>query len=157
MFTLIALGVGAAYTYSGFALLFPGLIPEAFREGGTVQVYNGQESEVPLEHVQQGDTLRVRPGEKIPVDGTVIEGDSAVDESMITGEPIPVSKGVEDDVIGGTVNQTGSFLMRAKKVGEETVLSQIVNMVANAQRSRAPIQRVADTVAGYFVPVALSP
>jgi Cu+-exporting ATPase len=113
---------------------------------------DGDEREVPLDRVHEGDILRVRPGEKIPVDGTLNEGKSAVDESMITGEAVPVSKQPGDPVIGGTVNQTGSFLMVADKVGEDTVLSQIVKMVAAAQRSRAPIQRVADVVAGYFVP-----
>ena len=199
MFTLIAIGTGAAYLYSLVAVLFPGLIPESFRHHGTVQVYfeaaavivtlvllgqilelgarrrtgaairellslapptarvvrNGQEQEVPLEVVHQGDILRVRPGEKIPVDGRLTDGKSTVDESMITGEPIPVEKQKDDRVIGGTVNQTGSFLMVAEKVGQDTVLSQIVNMVADAQRSRAPIQKVADSVAGYFVPAVV--
>ena len=118
-------------------------------------VRDGQEREVSLEEIHQGDILRVRPGEKIAVDGKITDGKSAVDESMITGEPMPVEKGKDDTVIGGTVNQTGSFLMVAEKVGQDTVLSQIVNMVANAQRSRAPIQKVADTVAGYFVPAVL--
>ncbi len=117
---------------------------------------DGQEREVPLEEVHQGDILRVRPGEKIPVDGRLTDGRSTVDESMITGEPMPIEKQQDDLVIGGTVNQTGSFLMLAEKVGEETVLSRIVNMVADAQRSRAPIQKVADTVAGYFVPAVLA-
>jgi Cu+-exporting ATPase len=199
MFTLISLGVGAAYAYSGAATLFPQWIPDAFREHGSVQVYfeaaamitalvllgqvlelrarrrtgsairellslaprtatvvrDGQETTLPLDQVRKGDTLRVRPGEKIPVDGSLLEGTSAVDEAMITGEPIPVEKRRGDKLIGGTVNQTGSFLMRAESVGAETVLSQIVGMVAQAQRSRAPIQRVADVVAGYFVPVVV--
>jgi Cu+-exporting ATPase len=118
-------------------------------------VSDGSEQEVPLEQVHAGDILRVRPGEKIPVDGKVREGKSTVDESMITGEPLPVEKQPGDNVIGGTVNQTGSFQMTAEKVGAETVLAQIVNMVAEAQRSRAPIQKLADTVAGYFVPAVL--
>jgi Cu+-exporting ATPase len=199
MFTLIAIGTGAAYGYSVFAVLFPAFIPDAFREHGQVQVYfeaaamitalvllgqvlelsarrrtgsairellslapptarvlrDGEDRVVPLEQVQEDDVLRVVPGDKIPVDGEVTEGKSTVDESMLTGEPVPVEKQSGDDVIGGTVNQTGSFLMRAKRVGQDTVLSQIVNMVADAQRSRAPIQRVADVVAGYFVPAVV--
>ncbi len=119
-------------------------------------VRDGVEREVALEEVRQGDLLRVRPGEKVPVDGRITEGKSSIDESMITGEPLPVQKVPEDDVIGGTVNQTGSFLMAAERVGEDTVLSQIVNMVADAQRSRAPIQKVADVVAGYFVPAVIA-
>lgn len=119
-------------------------------------VRDGQEREVPLEEVQQGDILRVRPGEKIAVDGKVTEGKSTVDESMITGEPISVEKANDDPVIGGTVNQTGSFLMVAEKVGQDTVLARIVNRVADAQRSRAPIQKVADMVAGYFVPAVVA-
>jgi Cu+-exporting ATPase len=115
-------------------------------------VRDGQEVDVSLDEVDQGDVLRVRPGEKVPVDGEITDGKSTVDESMITGEPTPIEKTAGQSVIGGTVNQTGSFLMRAERVGEDTVLSQIVNMVAEAQRSRAPIQRVADTVAAYFVP-----
>lgn len=118
-------------------------------------VRDGQELEVSLEEVREGDILRVRPGEKIPVDGKVTDGRSTVDEAMITGEPMPVQKQKDDSVIGGTVNQTGSFLMLAEKVGGDTVLSRIVDMVADAQRSRAPIQKVADTVAGYFVPAVL--
>jgi P-type Cu+ transporter len=199
MFTLIAIGTGAAYLYSLVAVLFPSLIPDDFRHHGTVQVYfeaaavivtlvllgqvlelrarrrtgaairellslapptarivrDGQEREVSLEEVRLGDILRVRPGEKIPVDGRLTDGKSAVDESMITGEPMPVERQKDDLVIGGTVNQTGSFLMVAEKIGQDTVLFQIVNMVADAQRSRAPIQKVADTVAGYFVPAVL--
>ncbi len=199
MFTLIAIGTGAAYLYSLFAVLFPGLLPDDLKVNGHVEVYfeaaaviitlvllgqvlelrarrrtgsairellslapptarvvrDGDEQEVSLDEVQSGDILRVRPGEKIPVDGKVTEGKSSVDESMITGEPMPVQKQTGDQVIGGTVNQTGSFLMEAEKVGEDTVLSQIVNMVADAQRSRAPIQKVADVVAGYFVPAVV--
>jgi Cu+-exporting ATPase len=199
MFTLIAIGTGAAYLYSLVAVIFPALVPDAFRHEGTVHVYfeaaavivtlvllgqvlelgarrrtgaairellslapptarvvrDGQEREVALEEVRQGDILRVRPGEKVPVDGRLTEGSSSVDEAMITGEPMPVEKQKDDPVIGGTVNQTGSFLMRAENVGGDTVLARIVNMVAHAQRSRAPIQKVADTVAGYFVPAVL--
>jgi len=116
---------------------------------------NGQEQDIPLEHVSVGDRLRVRPGETVPVDGIVLEGSSAVDESMITGEPIPVEKQSGDRVVGATINGTGSFVMRAERVGSETLLAQIVQMVAEAQRSRAPIQRLADVVSGYFVPAVV--
>ena len=112
---------------------------------------DGTEEDVPLTHVHIGDTLRVRPGEKVPVDGAVLEGESALDESMLTGEPVPVTKRAGDKLIGATINTSGSLIMRAEKVGSQTVLSQIVQMVANAQRSRAPMQRLADVVAGYFV------
>jgi len=200
MFTLIALGVGAAYFYSVVAVLFPNLFPASFRENGQAAVYfeaatmitvlvllgqvlelrarrrtagairelmslapptarvlrDGEETEVSLDEVHEGDTIRVRPGDKVPVDGEITEGKSTVDESMITGEPTPVQKTAGESVIGGTVNQTGSFLMRAERVGRDTVLSQIVDMVAEAQRSRAPIQRVADTVAKYFVPAVVA-
>lgn len=200
MFTLIALGTGAAYFYSVVVVLFPGMIPEAFRHHGQAEVYfeaaavitvlvllgqvlerrahrrtgsalrellslapptarivhDGLETEAPLAQVKQGDMLRVVPGGKIPVDGEVVEGHSSVDESMITGEPIPVEMVQGDEVIGGTVNQTGSFLMRARRVGQETVLAQIVQMVGDAQRSRAPIQRIADVVAAYFVPAVVA-
>ena len=115
----------------------------------------GNESDVPLEQIHVGDHLRVRPGEKIPVDGVVLEGASAVDESMISGEPVPVAKEAKSAVTGGTINGTGSFVMKAEKIGNETLLARIVQMVGSAQRSRAPIQRVADTVAGYFVPAVL--
>ena len=114
------------------------------------------ETDIPLEQVQPGDFLRVRPGEKVPVDGVVIEGASAVEEALLTGEPIPVEKHAGDRVIGATINGTGSFVMRAERVGSDTVLAQIVSMVADAQRSRAPIQRIADTVSGYFVPAVLA-
>jgi Cu+-exporting ATPase len=117
---------------------------------------DGSEEDVPLEQVQVGDRLRVRPGERVPVDGIVIEGSSAVDESMVTGEPIPVEKHSADRVIGATVNGTGSFVMRAERVGAETLLSQIVQMVAEAQRSRAPIQKLADVVSAYFVPAVVA-
>ena len=199
MFTLISLGVGAAYLYSTIAILFPNWIPESFRENGHVAVYfeaaaviialvllgqvlelrarrrtsgairellslapptarvirDGIEKEVPLDEVTQNEILKVVPGDKIPVDGEITEGKSSVDESMITGEPVPVTKSIGDEVIGGTVNQTGAFQMKALRVGSESTLSQIVDMVANAQRSRAPIQKVADTVAGWFVPAVV--
>lgn len=201
MFTLIAIGVGAAYLYSLAATLFPEAFPEGFRMHGAVEPYydtaavvtvlvllgqvlelrargetgaairrllglapktarrvsaDGREEDVPLEQVQPGDTLRVRPGEKVPVDGVVIEGRSAVDESMISGEPIPVEKGKGDAVVGATVNGTGALLMRAERVGSDTLLANIVRMVSEAQRSRAPIQRVADQVSGYFVPAVIA-
>ena len=117
---------------------------------------NGDEEDVPVDDLQQGDRLRVRPGERVPVDGVVMEGESSIDESMITGEPMAVKKGVDDEVTGGTVNSKGSFIMRADRVGADTTLSQIVDMVKQAQRSRAPIQKVADTVAGYFVPAVIA-
>ncbi len=117
---------------------------------------NGEEIELPLDQVVGGDQVRVRPGEKVPVDGSIAEGKTSIDESMVTGEPMPSEKTIGDKVTGGTINTTGSFLMRAERVGAETVLSQIVQMVADAQRSRAPIQRVADKVAGYFVPAVLA-
>jgi len=116
---------------------------------------DGSEEDVPLTHVHIGDTLRVRPGEKVPVDGTVLEGESALDESMLTGEPVPVTKRPGDKLIGATINTSGALVMQAEKVGSQTMLSQIVQMVANAQRSRAPMQRLADTVAGYFVIVVV--
>ena len=200
MFTLIAMGVGVAYLYSVVGVLFPGIFPDSFKEGGEAALYfeaaavitvlvllgqlleararsqtgqairallglaaktahrvrDGEEEEIPVDEIEKGDVLRVRPGEKVPIDGVITEGKSAVDESMITGEPMPVEKAVNDPVIGATVNQTGSFLMRAEKVGAETLLSQIIHMVADAQRSRAPIQKLADTVAGYFVPAVIS-
>jgi len=201
MFTLIAIGTGAAYIYSVAAVLFPGLFPDSFRgHGGQLDVYfeaaavitalvllgqvlelrarsrtsaairallglqpktarrlaaDGSERDVPLEHVHPGDRLRVRPGERVPVDGVVLEGASSVDESMLTGEPIPVEKNPHDPVTGGTVNGTGSFVMRAERVGSETLLAQIVRMVSEAQRSRAPIQRLADTVSAWFVPAVV--
>ncbi len=201
MFTLIALGTGAAYVYSAIATLLPQVFPPSFRaEGGEIALYfepavviialvllgqvmelrarsqtgsairallglapkmarrlddQGAESDVPLDQVQVGDRLRVRPGEKIPVDGVLLEGHSSVDESMVSGEPIPVEKDTAAKVTGGTVNGTGSFIMRAERVGADTLLSQIVKMVSQAQRSRAPIQRLADRVASYFVPVVI--
>ncbi len=200
MFTLIMLGVGAAYGYSVVAVLFPELFPKSFRIQGDVALYfeagavittlvlfgqwleararrqtgtaiqsllnlaartahrireDGEEEDVEIDAIEKGDRLRVRPGEKIPLDGIIIDGKSTIDESMITGEPIPVEKGEDDRVIGATVNQTGSFIMRAQAVGEETMLAQIVKMVAKAQRSRAPIQKLADQVAGYFVPAVV--
>jgi Cu+-exporting ATPase len=117
---------------------------------------DGTEIDVSLEHVQPGDTLRVRPGEKVPVDGVVTDGTSSVDESLMTGEPIPVEKTEGSRVIGGTVNGTGTFLMRAERVGSETLLAQIVRMVSEAQRSRAPVQKLADRVSGYFVPAVVA-
>jgi len=116
---------------------------------------DGSEEDIPLEHVKPGDVLRVRPGEKVPVDGAVQDGESSVDESMVTGEPIPVEKTPGEKLIGATINGTGSLLMRAEKVGADTLLAQIVQMVAEAQRSRAPIQKLVDIVAGYFVPVVV--
>ena len=200
MWTLIGIGVAAAYLYSVLATVAPGLFPDAFRQGGRVSVYfeaaavivsltllgqmlelrarsrtsaairallglqpknarriaaDGSEEDIPLAHVQIGDTLRVRPGEKVPVDGVVTEGRSSVDESMLTGEPIPVEKTAGARVIGATINGTGSLVMRAEKVGSQTVLAQIVQMVAQAQRSRAPMQRLADVVAHYFVLIVI--
>jgi len=128
-----------------------GLAPKTARK-----IHDGQEEDIPLERVSPGDLLRVRPGEKIPVDGVVVEGSTSVDESMVTGEPIPVVKGPGDKVIGATVNGTGSIVMKAEKVGAETLLSQIVQMVAQAQRSRAPIQKLADVVAAYFVQIVVA-
>ena len=201
MFTLIALGIGVAWSYSVVATLAPEFFPALMRgPEGFVAVYfeaaavitalvllgqvlelrarsrtsqaikmllelapktarrvgdDGSEEDIPLEHVQAGDILRVRPGEKIPVDGVVTEGRSSVDEAMVTGESIPVEKNTGDRLIGATVNGTGSLLMRAEKVGGETLLAQIVRMVSEAQRSRAPIQKLADVVAGYFVPAVV--
>jgi len=117
---------------------------------------NGDEEDVPVDELQKGDRLRVRPSERVPVDGVVLEGESSIDESMITGEPMAVKKSIDDNVTGGTVNSKGSFIMRADRVGADTTLSQIVDMVKQAQRSRAPIQKVADTVAGYFVPAVIA-
>ncbi|MGE3153852.1 MAG: heavy metal translocating P-type ATPase [Nitrospiraceae bacterium] len=203
MFTLIAMGTGAAYGYSVVATLFPDWLPASFKHaGGAVAVYfeagavitvlvllgqvlelrarsqtgsairsllqlapsiahrlrgPGQEEEdISLELVHPGDRLRVRPGEHVPVDGLVIEGSSAVDESMLTGESLPVEKTDGSPVTAGTLNGTGSFVMRAEKVGAETLLARIVAMVSEAQRSRAPIQRLADVVSGYFVPVVVA-
>ncbi len=202
MFSLIALGTGAAYLYSLFATFAPGVFPVGFRQmGGAVSVYfeaaavitvlvllgqvlelrareqtggairallklapktarrinaDGADEEVALELVQVGDRLRVRPGDGVPVDGEVLEGKGAVDESMVTGESMPSAKQAGDRLIGGTVNGTGSLVMRADKIGADTMLARIVTMVAEAQRSRAPIQRMADTVSGYFVPAVLA-
>jgi Cu+-exporting ATPase len=132
--------------------LLLGLAPNTARRVNA----DGSETDIPLEQVQVGDTLRVRPGEKIPVDGMVIEGTSSIDESMVTGESVPVEKGVGASVIGATVNGTGSLLLRARKVGADTLLARIVQMVGAAQRSRAPIQRLADSVAGWFVPTVVA-
>ncbi|MEO6281513.1 copper-translocating P-type ATPase [Roseateles sp.] len=200
MFTLIALGVGAAYLFSAAAMLLPGLLPAALHHDGKAPLYFeaaatvvvlvllGQvlelrarsrtgsaikallnlapptarkvdadgDHDVPLAQVQVGDRLRVVPGGKVPVDGVVIEGHSSVEESMISGEPLPVEKAVDDRVTGGTVNGAGSFVMRADRVGSDTLLGQIVAMVAQAQRSRAPIQGLADKVSGIFVPLVIA-
>ena len=199
MFTLIALGVGAAYFYSVGAVLFPMLLPESLKIRAEMNLYfesasvimvlvilgqlleakarnqtgqaikallglaaknahlvrNGQEEEVGIDMIQKGDLLRVRPGEKIPLDGIIVEGKSAIDESMISGEATPVVKTIGERVIGATVNQTGTFIMETEKIGSETLLSQIVHMVSKAQRSRAPIQKLADQFSGYFVPVVI--
>ncbi|TPM99164.1 heavy metal translocating P-type ATPase [Mesorhizobium sp. B2-1-3A] len=201
MWTLISLGVGAAYLYSVVATLFPDIFPHQFRgHGGAVPVYfeaaavivalvflgqvlelrarektgsairalldltpktarriaeDGSETDVPLDSVQAGDRLRIRPGDAVPVDGTVIEGRSAIDESMITGEPLPVEKAEGDALTGGTLNRNGSLIMRAERIGAETTLARIVELVAKAQRSRAPIQGLADRVSFYFVPAVV--
>jgi len=201
MFTLIAMGVGVAFSYSLVAQLAPGLFPPTIRmEDGAAPVYfeaaavitvlvllgqvlelrarehtsgairalldlaprtarrlraDGTDEEVTLDAVAEGDQLRVRPGEKVPVDGEIVDGRVAIDESLVTGESMPVTKTVGDKVIGGSLNTTGAFLMRAEKVGAETLLAQIVSMVAQAQRSRAPIQRMADQVSGWFVPAVI--
>ncbi|MDH3738260.1 MAG: heavy metal translocating P-type ATPase, partial [Alphaproteobacteria bacterium] len=202
MFTLIAIGTGAAFLYSAVAVIAPEIFPERFRDAaGRVEIYfeaaaviivlvllgqvlelrarertggalralldlapktawrlrdESDDEEVTLDQVQAGDRLRVRPGDAVPVDGAVLEGHSVVDESMVTGESIPVEKTVGDLVIGGTLNGTGGFVMRADRVGAETMLAQIVQLVAQAQRSRAPIQRLADQVAAYFVPTVVA-
>ncbi|MGB8537663.1 MAG: heavy metal translocating P-type ATPase [Acidobacteriaceae bacterium] len=201
MFTLIAIGSGAAYLYSVAAVLAPGLFPPTFRDAsgnlglyfeaaavitvlvllgqvlelrarsrtsGAIQALlglapktarritaGGSDADVPLPEVVIGDRLRIRPGEKVPVDGLVTEGRSSVDESMVTGEPIPVEKTAGDQVVGGTINGTGSLVMKAERVGSDTLLAQIVKMVSEAQRTRAPIQHLADRVASYFVPAVL--
>lgn len=199
MFTLIAIGVGAAFGFSAVAMIMPDIFPHAMRHDGMVAIYfeaaavivvlvllgqvlelrarsrtgsaikallnlapptarqvaPGGDHEVPLDVVKVGDWLRVVPGDRIPVDGKVVEGHSSVEESMVTGEPLPVEKAVGDTVTGGTVNGPGSFVMRAERVGSDTLLGQIVNMVAEAQRSRAPIQGLADQVASIFVPTVL--
>ena len=201
MFTLIAIGVGAAFIYSLVATFAPGLFPAAVRMHGMVPVYyeaagvvvtlvllgqvlelraraatgkairallglapktarriaaDGSEAEVPLAEIAPGDRLRVRPGEAVPVDGTVVEGRSAVDEAMLTGEPAPVPKATGDTITGGTVNGTGSLVMEAVAVGSDTMLARIVRMVAEAQRSRAPVQAVADRISGWFVPLVIA-
>jgi P-type Cu+ transporter len=201
MFTLIAMGTGAAYLYSLAAVAAPGLFPAAFRDAqGNLSLYfeaaavitvlvllgqvlelrarsqtsgalqallglapktarrisGGNEVDVAISEVVVGDRLRIRPGEKVPVDGSVIEGRSSVDESMVSGEPIPVEKTAGDKVVGGTINGTGSLVMQAERVGSATLLAQIVKMVGEAQRTRAPIQRLADRVASYFVPAVLA-
>jgi Cu+-exporting ATPase len=201
MWTLIGIGVAAAFIYSVLATVVPGIFPAEFQQMGRVAVYfeaasvivsltllgqilelkarsrtsaaiksllglqaktarrirgDGTEEDVPLTDVHIGDILRVRPGEKVPVDGVVTEGRSSVDESMLTGEPIPVEKTPESRVIGATINGTGSLVMRAEKIGSQTVLAQIIQMVAQAQRSRAPTQRLADAVARWFVLAVLA-
>jgi Cu+-exporting ATPase len=201
MFTLIALGVGAAFGFSVVATLAPGIFPNTSSMHEGVGVYfepaavivvlvllgqvlelrargrtsaairsllglapktarrigtDGLELDVPLGDVRAGDRLRVRPGERIPVDGAVLEGSAAVDESMVTGEPISVEKNPGDGVTGGTINTTGAFIMGAERVGSDTLVAQIVRMVSEAQRSRAPIQRLADTVSGWFVPAVVA-
>ena len=201
MWTLISIGVGAAYLFSVFAMIFPEVFPKQFFDDqGNVHLYfeaaaviltlvllgqvlelkahsktnsaikallnlvppvarvirNGQEVEIPLEEVHPGDLLRVRPGEKVPVDGSIKEGNAIVDESMITGEPIPAEKSVKDKVTGGTINGKTSFVMKAEKVGSDTLLAQIIEMVNEASRSRAPIQKLADVVAKYFVQVVIA-
>ena len=200
MWTLIAIGTGAAFVYSVVAALAPGLFPASFMAHGRIGVYfeaaaviisltllgqmlelrarsqtsaaiksllglapktarriapDGTEEDVPLNQVHVGDLLRVRPGEKVPVDGVVVEGVSSIDESMLTGEPLPVTKRVGDKTIGATMNTSGSLVIRSEKVGSQTVLAQIVQMVAQAQRSKAPMQRMADVVAAYFVVVVI--
>jgi Cu+-exporting ATPase len=154
--TLVLLGqvleLRARSATSGAIRALLGLAPKTARRLRA----DGSEEDVPLEHVEAGDRLRVRPGERVPVDGVVLEGASAVDESMVTGEPIPVEKGPGARVTGGTVNGTGGFVMRAERVGAETLLAQIVRMVAEAQRSRAPIQRLADLVSAWFVPAVVA-
>ncbi len=200
MFTLISIGVGAAFLYSLVATLAPGIFPDTFKTHGMVPVYyeaagvvvalvllgqvlelrarastgkairallnlapktarriaaDGTETEVPLAEIVAGDRLRVRPGEAVPVDGVVIEGKSSVDESMLTGEPLPVAKLAASALTGGTVNGTGSLVMEAQAVGSDTMLARIVKMVAEAQRSRAPIQAVADRISGWFVPLVI--
>jgi Cu+-exporting ATPase len=193
MFTLIALGVGAAYGYSVAILCLPEILGEGlyFETAAAIIVLvllgqvlelrarsatsrairrllglapktarfvrpDGGEEDIPLELVQVGDVLRVRPGEKVPVDGAVVEGRSTVDESMISGEPVPVEKGPGDKVVGGTVNGTGSLLVRAERVGADTLLAQIVRLVGEAQRSRAPVQRLVDRVSRWFVPAVIA-
>ena len=128
-----------------------GLVPPVARV-----IRNGEEIEIPLEEVMAGDLLKVKPGEKIPVDGIIFKGDAVIDESMITGEPIPVEKAKDDKVTGGTINGKTAFEMKAEKVGKDTLLAQIIEMVNTASRSRAPIQKLADTVAKYFVQIVIS-
>jgi heavy metal translocating P-type ATPase len=201
MWTLVSIGVGSAYLFSVFALLFPSVFPAQFKdENGNVHLYfeaaaviltlvlmgqvlelrahsktnsaikallglvppvariirNGKEEEIPLEEVKVGDLLKVKPGEKIPVDGLISKGDAVIDESMISGEPIPSEKSEGDKVTGGTINGKTAFEMKAEKVGNDTLLAQIIEMVNQASRSRAPIQKLADTVAKYFVQIVVS-
>lgn len=201
MFSLISIGVGAAWLFSAVGLLFPDVLPEAFKMHGMAPLYfeaaavivtlvlvgqvlelrarsrtnaavrsllalspatamrisaDGSEREVPLSEVRIGDKLRVKPGANVPVDGVVSDGQSTIDESMLTGEPMPVAKQAGSSVSAGTVNQQGSFVMRAERVGADTLLSQIVNLVNQAGRSRAPIQKLADQVSGWFVPAVIA-
>ncbi|MDA3905488.1 MAG: copper-translocating P-type ATPase [Bacteroidales bacterium] len=201
MWTLISIGVGSAYVFSVFALLFPSVFPAQFQDSnGNVHLYfeaaaviltlvllgqvlelrahsktnsaikallglvppvariirNGVEEEIPLEEVKAGDLLKVKPGEKIPVDGVIFKGDAIIDESMISGEPMPVEKSKDDNIIAGTINGKTAFEMKAVKVGSDTLLAQIIEMVNQASRSRAPIQKLADTVAKYFVQIVIS-
>src|SRR5262249_54461460 len=137
---------------SGAIRALLGLAPKTAR----VVRADGREEDVPLAQVQVGDVLRIRPGEKVPVDGVVLEGRSSVDESMLTGEPVPVEKGPASQLIGGTVNGTGSLLMRAERVGSDTVLARIVQRVTEAQRSRAPVERLVNRVSRWFVPGVLA-
>jgi Cu+-exporting ATPase len=193
MFTLIAIGTGAAYLYSLAVVLFPHFFPPGLyfesaavitvlvllgqvlelrarsQTSGALQALlgltpktarrvaaDGQEMDVPVAEIEIGDLLRIRPGEKVPVDGIVVEGNSSVDESMVTGEPVPSEKSAGAKVVGGTINGTGTLVMRAERVGSATLLAQIVKMVGEAQRTRAPIQRLADQVSGIFVPAVLT-
>ncbi|NBO66323.1 MAG: YHS domain-containing protein, partial [Acidobacteria bacterium] len=201
MFTLVAIGTGAAWLYSTAAVIAPGLFPSSLRgHHGEIGVYfeaaavittlvllgqvlelrarsqtssaigqllqlapltarvagaNGEDFDLPLEQVEVGQQLRVRPGEKIPVDGVIITGRGIVDESMVTGEPMPVGRSSGDQVIGGTINRRGSFVLKAERVGAATLVARIVRLISDAQRSRAPIQRIADRVAGWFVPAVI--
>ena len=204
MFSLIGVGTGASWLFSIAALIFPDLLPDAFREHGSVPLYfeaaagittlvlvgqvlelrarartggaikallglapatarrvnpsgnaSGNDEEIPLDQVAIGDRLRVRPGDKVPVDGTIESGSSALDEAMVTGESLPIEKSEGDRVIAGTINQSGSFVMRADKIGADTLLARIANLVAEAGRSRAPIQKLADRVSGWFVPLVI--
>ncbi|NME69827.1 copper-transporting P-type ATPase [Flammeovirga aprica] len=200
MWTLIGIGTVVAFSFSVFALLFPDIFPDQFKENGAVHVYfeatssilllvmigqlmelrahaqtnsalkallkwapstatvirNGKDLKVAIEHIVKGDIIRIKPGEKIPVDGVITEGSGTVDQSMITGEPIPVDVAINDKVTSGSINTNGSFLLKAEKVGGETLLSKVIGMVNDASRSRAPIQKIADQISTYFVPIVVS-